>query len=55
MVKTLLDPQHQRKKLNSSKESKKEVVHTSIYKRNVPKFFYLVNETSKRQAKNNND
>ncbi|KAG5577018.1 hypothetical protein H5410_057152 [Solanum commersonii] len=50
-VKTPLSPQHQSKKLNSSKASKKEVVHTSTDKRNVPKFFSLVNEPSKRQAK----
>ncbi|KAG5590908.1 hypothetical protein H5410_041422 [Solanum commersonii] len=50
-VKTPLAPQHQSKKLNSSKVSKKEVVHTSTDKEKCPQFLFSskwdLQETSK--------
>ncbi|KAH0698621.1 hypothetical protein KY284_012836 [Solanum tuberosum] len=53
-VKTPLAPQHQSKKLNSSKASKKQVVHTSTDKEKFPQFlfsskraFQETNKTSK--------
>ncbi|KAH0644778.1 hypothetical protein KY284_032662 [Solanum tuberosum] len=50
-VKTPLAPQHQSKKLNSSKVSKKEVVHTSTDKEKCPQFLFsskgALQETSK--------
>uniref|UniRef100_M1DXM5 Uncharacterized protein n=1 Tax=Solanum tuberosum TaxID=4113 RepID=M1DXM5_SOLTU len=53
-VKTPLAPQHQSKKLNSSKASKKQVVHTSTDKEKCPQFlfsskraFQEINKTSK--------
>ncbi|KAG5620544.1 hypothetical protein H5410_005762 [Solanum commersonii] len=50
-VKTPLAPQHQSKKLNSSKVSKKEVVHTSTDKDKCPQFLIsskrALQETSK--------
>ncbi|XP_049402949.1 uncharacterized protein LOC125866685 [Solanum stenotomum] len=50
-VKTPLAPQHQSKKINSSKVSKKEVVHTSTDKEKCPQFLFsskrALQETSK--------
>ncbi|KAK4737387.1 hypothetical protein R3W88_001084 [Solanum pinnatisectum] len=50
-VKTPLAPQHESKKHNSSKVSKKEVVHTSTDKEKCPQFFFsskrVLQETSK--------
>ncbi|KAH0699617.1 hypothetical protein KY284_013832 [Solanum tuberosum] len=54
-VKTLLAPQHQSKKLNSSKLSKKEVVHTSTDKEKCPQFLFSSKRALKETSKTSND
>ncbi|KAH0695829.1 hypothetical protein KY289_013311 [Solanum tuberosum] len=54
-VKTLLAPQHQSKKLNSSKVSKKEVVHTSTDKEKCLQFLFSSKQAFQETSKTSKD
>ncbi|KAH0775696.1 hypothetical protein KY290_007107 [Solanum tuberosum] len=54
-VKTPLAPQHQSKKINSSKVSKKEVVHTSTDKEKCPQFLFSSKRAFQETSKTSKD
>uniref|UniRef100_M1C7N7 Uncharacterized protein n=1 Tax=Solanum tuberosum TaxID=4113 RepID=M1C7N7_SOLTU len=54
-VRTPLAPQHQSKKLNSSKVSKKEVFHTFIDKENCPQFLFSSKQALQETSKTSKD